>query len=343
VDDQLKPGDHVCLLYDTVDDQLSAVARYASTGFGSNQQVLYLTDAQASFDRVAQTLRRKGIAITEALTSGQLKMIPAPGFYLDGGRFDASAALQALPRWIADARDAGFAGLRVATDMGWAQLPWPGVELLAWYEAQVSGVFADGYAVGLCCYPDLGDTPQKVGTAHPGTVYASVIDATWTPQLRLRIARNPVRLCVAGEIDLSNRDCLPPVLERLRQLSDPLRPLNIDFSAVTFADVATMRLLVEAAQDWPGGLAFIGCPEPIAQTVRMLDDTDERISFVSDLSAIDIGDAFIPSAGVAHASRCVATGAPGGSAGPAGVAAGACGVAADSPSVAAGGAGVDPP
>jgi len=77
VDDQLKPGDHVCLLYDTVDDQLSAVARCASTGFGSNQQVLYLADAEASFVRVAETLRHKGVAVTEALTSGRLKMIPA--------------------------------------------------------------------------------------------------------------------------------------------------------------------------------------------------------------------------------------------------------------------------
>jgi len=287
VDDQLKPGDHVCLLYDTMDDQLSAVARYASTGFGSHQQVVYLADAGKSFDGIVEMLRRKGIKVAEALTSGQLKMIPAPELYLDGGRFDASAALEALPRWIADARDAGFAGLRVATDMGWTQLPVPGVEQLAWYEAQVSGVLADGYAMGLCCYPDLGDTPQKVGTAHPstvyGTVYSSDIDGAWTPQLRMRIHRDPVRLCVTGEIDLSNRDCLPPVLDRLLRLSDPTGPLEIDFTGVSFADVATMRLLVRAASAWPRGLTLIGCPEPIAEMLRMLDDSGGRVMFADNI------------------------------------------------------------
>lgn len=285
--DQLKPGDHVCLLYDTLDDQLSAVARYATTGFGSHQQVVYLADAERSFNGMAEVLRRKGIKVTEALTSGQLKMIPAPEFYLDGGRFDASAALDALPKWIEEAQDAGFAGLRLAADMGWARLPLPGVERLAWFEAQVSGVLADGYATGLCCYPDLGDTPQKVGTAHPGTVfgtvYAAELDGGWTPQLRVRITRDPVRLCMAGEIDLSNRDCLPPVLDRLLRLSDPRQPLLIDFSAVTFADVATIRLLVRAAQAWPRGLTLIGCAEPIAEMVRMLDDGCGRITYADGI------------------------------------------------------------
>ena len=294
MDDQLKPGDHVCLLYDTVDDHLSAVARYASTGFGSHQRVVYVVaDVEATFDSIAEILCRKGIEVGAALTSGQLKMIPAPEFYLDGGRFDASAALQAFPRWIADARDAGFAGLRVATDMGWAQLPLPGVEQpgveqLARYEAQVSGVLAGGYAMGLCCYPDLGDTPRKVGTAHPstvyGTVYASDLDGGWTPQLRLRITHDPAQLWVAGEIDLSNRDCLPPVLDRLLRTSDPLEPLRIDLSAVTFADVATTRLLVRAALAWPRGLMLIGCPEPVAETIRMLDDSGGRVDFTDDIT-----------------------------------------------------------
>ena len=273
-----------------MDDRLSAVARYASSGFGSHHQVVYLADAKESVDGIAEMLRRKGVEVAGALTSGQLKMIPAPEFYLDGGRFDASAALEAYPRWIAEARDAGFAGLRVATDMGWARVSMPGVEQprveqLAWYEAQVSGVLAEGYAMGLCCYPALGDTPQKVGTAHPGTVcgtvYASDIDGTWVPQLRVRITREPVRLCVAGEIDLSNRDCLPPVFDRLLRLSDPDEPLRVDFSAVTFADVATIRLLVRAAQAWPRGLTLIGCPEPIADTLRMLDDSGGRVTLVS--------------------------------------------------------------
>lgn len=278
MDDQLRPGDHVCLLYDTMDDQLSAVARYAGTGFGRHQQVLYVADSESSFDRVAEALRRTGLAVSDALTSGLLKMIAAPGFYLDAGRFDASAALRALPVWIAQAREAGFAGLRVATDMGWAQLPWPGVEQLAWYEAQVSGLFADGYAMGMCCYPDRGDTPHPVGTAHPGTVYASMIDATWTPQLRLRFDRDPAVLCVTGEVDLSNRDSLPPVLD----LSDPLLPLQVDFSEVTFADVATMRLLVRAGESWPRGLTLIACAEPIAETMRMLGGRADPIRFVAE-------------------------------------------------------------
>jgi hypothetical protein len=217
-------------------------------------------------------------------------LIPAPELYLDGGRFDASVALAALPRWIADARDAGFAGLRLATDMGWTQLPMPGVEQLAWYEAQVSGVLAGGYATGLCCYPDLGDTPQKVGAAHPGTVYGTVyasgLQGGWTPQLRVRIAPDQVRLYVAGEIDMCNRDCLPPVLDRLLRLSDPTVPLRIDLSALTFADVATMRLLVRAARAWPRGLTLIGCPEPIAETMRMLDDSGGRITYADSSSDV---------------------------------------------------------
>lgn len=229
MDDQLKPGDHVCLLYDTMDDQLSAIARYAGTGFGNHQQVVYLANADHSFDVITEMLHRKGIAVADALTSGRLRMIPA----------------------------------------------------------QVCGVLADGYAMGLCCYPDLGDMPQKVGTAHPGTVhgptYARDVESTWTPQLRLRITRNPLRLCVTGEVDLSNRDCLPPALHRLLHLSDLTEPLRIDFSAVTFADVATLRLLIRAAREWPRGLTLIGCAGPIAQTLRLLDDGDGRTTFTDSI------------------------------------------------------------
>jgi anti-anti-sigma regulatory factor len=202
VNDLLKPGDHVCLLYDTMDDHLAAVARYATTGFGSDQQVVYFADGATSLEAVARSLRHNGVAV------------------------------------------------------------------------------ADGHAIGLCCYPYQGDTPRRVGTAHPGTVYASMIDESWTPQLR--VSRDPARLTIAGEMDLSNRDSLPPVLERLRSVSDPHAPLRVDMSAVTFADVAASHLLVTTAQEWPAGLTISGCPELVIRTLRLLDESAGGITFTDD-------------------------------------------------------------
>jgi hypothetical protein len=46
VDDQLKPGDHACLLHDTMDDQLSAVTRFAGSRLGDHQQVAGLAEPE---------------------------------------------------------------------------------------------------------------------------------------------------------------------------------------------------------------------------------------------------------------------------------------------------------
>ncbi|GLW07174.1 hypothetical protein Misp01_23040 [Microtetraspora sp. NBRC 13810] len=271
--DRLAPGDHVCWTFDDHERHLKALARFVRSGLNRNDQVLYFTDTFLP-DAFLAALDAYGVAVAAPQRTGQLQVTIASESYLAGGAFDAERALRGWNKAIDEARGQGYAGLRVAADMGWTVRPVPGVDNLAWYEAQANRIFSGAEAIALCCYDRRLFTAaelDRVGAAHPGTARAGAGSVEeWTPLLRMR--RSGPMLTLTGEADLSNREALSTVLAHLlADAGDHEGPVTIDVGGLTFVDIGTARLLAAAVQADPARVRLVGVGSPVADLLAVLD------------------------------------------------------------------------
>jgi hypothetical protein len=252
--DRLELGDHLCLTFDDDDARLTAAAGYVRAGLRADQRILYFGDEP---DRVRAGLGADGAA---AVASGQLRLATPYDSYLIPGLFDPLATIDGWRTEAAQARADGYRGLRAMGDMSWAARPVPGADRLAWYEANVNRVFAEGAAMAVCLYDrrlfdDLA--LRRISEAHPGTVTPGAGAAVAAePLLRIRRTTDPAGVRLDGEADLSNRAAVFAVLTRLAGDAGPSAgPLTVDVSGLRFADAATARLLIGVAP-W---VRVVGC------------------------------------------------------------------------------------
>ncbi len=278
--DRLLPGDHVCWTFDDHERHLRALVRFVRTGLAHGDQVLYFTDTflPPAFLAAAQAY---GVEVRQPLSTGQLRVTGADGSYLASGPFEPERALKGWTTAIDQARADGYGGLRVAADMGWTVRPVVDVDRLARYEAQANQIFSGGYAMALCCYDRRLFTHaelERISAAHPGAATAGAGSLEeWAPLLRMR--RTPRGLVLNGAADRTNAEALAAVVEPLvtEVLAADASPapaaghtshtsddgdaggaVVIDVTGLTFADLATARLLAGAVEAAAGRLRLEG-------------------------------------------------------------------------------------
>ncbi|MEV6302889.1 MEDS domain-containing protein [Actinoplanes sp. NPDC051861] len=259
--ERLDSGDHLCLI---VDDDIAgreALTDAVRAGLRGGDRVLY-----CSADTV-EALGRLRPAV-EAIAGGDLRVRPIESSYLSAGVFHPAAALRFLRQEVDDARDAGYRGLRLLTDMSWASRSAPGVDRLPEYEAEANTIFAEGYAMAVCAYdPRLFDPLSRRGLAqaHLGTV------ATGEPfdpssALRVRPVREPFGIRLLGEADLLNHAALRAVIDHLLgSLPGERATATVDLTQLRFIDTAAARVLLLAYQRGAGRLKFVGRPTALAR------------------------------------------------------------------------------
>jgi len=203
--------------------------------------VVWLSDATP--DRATAELARRGIAVDEALASGQLVAASYEGRLLAGQVFSAGQAMIWLAREMATA---GEAGLRLAVDMSWALGPVIGVEQLPEFEEKVAAAVA-GTTVSVLCQYDREQfdpvTLASVAAFHTRSVAA----ATYHADAMLRICRQyaPPGIRLAGEIDYHAEEPLALALaEALRMDGD----ITVNMADLSFIDVPCMRMIINLAR-----------------------------------------------------------------------------------------------
>ncbi|GAA0382642.1 hypothetical protein GCM10009530_36800 [Microbispora corallina] len=276
--DALSLGDHVCWTFDDHERHLEALARFVRAGLAQDQKVLYLTDTflPAAFLAAVETY---GVDADDARRSGRLVVSTADESYLARGAFDPEQALRGWTTAVEEARRQGYAGLRVAADMGWTVRPIPGIDRLAWYEAQANRIFSQGEALALCCYDRRLFTArelERVGMAHPGTAQADAGSGDeWRPLLRMR--RTSTGLSLSGEADMTNRDALATVLRHLvEDVPTGNDPVVVDVSGLTFADLGAARALASAVTSSGGRMRLEGSGPFLVDLLAFLDQPDEE-------------------------------------------------------------------
>jgi anti-anti-sigma regulatory factor len=237
----LTVDDHACLTYGEPEDLFDLTAAFVRDGLDGGLKVVWLSDATA--DRVTAELARRGVAVDEALASGQLAAVGCEGRLLDGQVFSASQAMSWLAREV---EACGFQGLRLAVDMSWALRPVTGVEQLPEFEAKVAATLAGTTTSILCQYDRERFDPvtlASVAAFHTRSVAA----ATYHADVMLRICRQyaPPGIRLAGELDYQATESLALALtEAIRLEGD----VTVNMAPLAFIDVTCARMILDAAR-----------------------------------------------------------------------------------------------
>lgn len=173
----LRPRDHLCLIFDTREEQLAAAVPFISSGLQRGERCLYVLDDESTADFM-ERLRLEGIDTEQALRTGGLTMLTAGDVYLKGGSFDPDRMISFLCDAAEATLRAGYKALRAAGEMTWALRGARGSEKLFEYEAKLNRFFSEHNALALCQYDRRRFSPElikKVIETHPLVIYGGVL------------------------------------------------------------------------------------------------------------------------------------------------------------------------
>ena len=92
---QLRPGHHVCALYETDDEYRALVTPFVRQGLERNEKVVYIAN-ESREQVIAGYLREDGLDPDDCIGRGQLVFLTPRGFYVAGGSFDPDEAIERL-------------------------------------------------------------------------------------------------------------------------------------------------------------------------------------------------------------------------------------------------------
>ncbi len=167
----LRPGDHVCSLYQTEDEYLRLLTAFAQQGVERGEKVMCFS-ATRTPEALLAVLRSR-FDCADAIARGQLATFTTAGVYLQGGSFEPQRMIARLEAERDRALAEGYPALRVTGEMLWALDSRCDPRLLVEYETRLNTFFKDSRCLALCQY-HRGRFPSplllKMLTTHPLTV-----------------------------------------------------------------------------------------------------------------------------------------------------------------------------
>jgi MEDS: MEthanogen/methylotroph, DcmR Sensory domain len=241
---ELAADDHACLTFGESEELFDLTAAFVRDGLAAGLQVMWLSDAGRGL--VLAELARRGIDGRPAMAAGRLIADTCQNRLLSGPVFSADAAAGWLAGQAAQARAQGFAGLRVAMDMGWALRPVTGVEELPRFEESIAQALAGTPASVLCQYDRDRFDPVTLASVA-GFHTRAVAAATYCSGALLRICRQyaPPGIRIAGEIDYQAEEPLALALAEAVRLDGDV---VINMSALMFSDARCTLMIADAAR-----------------------------------------------------------------------------------------------
>ncbi|WP_299332883.1 MEDS domain-containing protein [Haloplanus sp.] len=148
--DELEPGAHVALFYDSPDLQLRVAAAFVASALQREYECLYLTD-DTDTDEVHRRFRDAGIDIDARIDAGDLRIRPAAEVYPDDGHLDVDRVVEALATAAEDV-GAGRQGLCAVGENSWCFRTENDFDDVATFEAALDARSSDLPTVTLCQY-----------------------------------------------------------------------------------------------------------------------------------------------------------------------------------------------
>ena len=172
---EYRQREHICVLYDSPDEQRSVAAEYLADGLRQGQRCFYVAESVEALDQFHHVLRTAGIDVDQYLQSGALVEATHAEAHLVDGRFDSERMLASLNHAVESALNDGFAGLRTCGDMSWLLVHAPGSSQVVEYEALLNQFFKGVHGCGMCQY-DRRRIPTRLLDHALATHSSTVID-----------------------------------------------------------------------------------------------------------------------------------------------------------------------
>jgi two-component system, chemotaxis family, sensor kinase Cph1 len=169
--------DHLCLIYETEEEQFSAVIPYMKIGLERGEKCLYVVDDNTAA-MVIDKMKGAGMDVENAVESGKLTIASKQDAYLKQGYFDPDWMIGFLKRATDEAKAAGFSGLRITGEMTWVLGGDSGTERLMEYEAKLNYFFPENDALAICQYNRNRFSPaiiKDVIATHPIVIYGGLV------------------------------------------------------------------------------------------------------------------------------------------------------------------------
>ncbi len=149
--DQLRPGDHACLLYTTQDEKLSTLGSLLAQALSNQRQVLCVLEPQTR-GRVLSVLRAQGAQPRAAMARGQLILPEDPQAYHALSALAKGAMLRQVRRAARAAREQGYSALLLVNELDAVLRDPDRAQHLLASEQRVTEVIRQTSCLALCLY-----------------------------------------------------------------------------------------------------------------------------------------------------------------------------------------------
>lgn len=159
--EQLTVHNHLCLVYDSLQEQMATAVPFMRAGLERGERCVYAADDN-SVAAVLEAMRAGGIDTDSAMRSGAFSVLTKRDTYLREGRFDPDGMIGFLREAAGAATAAGFTALRATGEMTWALGGDPGVERLLEYESKLNVFCRESDVILLCQYSRKRFKPEVI-------------------------------------------------------------------------------------------------------------------------------------------------------------------------------------
>lgn len=171
--EELGVHDHPCLIYETHEEQFSAIVPFFLAGLERHEKCVYIADDN-TIAQVLEAMANGGIDTEGAVRSGALTILSKRDAYLKQGYFDPDWMIRFLKEAVDSAKADGYRALRASGEMTWVLGGEPGADRAIEYEAKLNYFFPKNDVVAICQYNLKRFKPDIVLDAirtHPLVIY----------------------------------------------------------------------------------------------------------------------------------------------------------------------------
>ena len=153
-------GSHVCMFYESKEDLLDTVGPYFKAGLESNEFCLWAPSDPVTVEEARVGLSRRIPDFDRHLAAGNMEIVPAREWYLDGDQFGLARIINGWNEKLRGALANGHDGIRVSGNAFWLHTKhW---EEFCDYERQLNAMLKDQRMIVLCTYPMVASGAAEV-------------------------------------------------------------------------------------------------------------------------------------------------------------------------------------
>jgi PAS domain S-box-containing protein len=148
---RLKPGDHLCCLYETDEEYRAILIPLLCPGLEQGEKVICIVEP-CNVPVLTDYLRNDGCDVESFLAREQLRILPYTDLLSEGEVFDPDRMIERLQVETEQALAKGYSALRLTVEMTWVLRGIPGSDRLIEYEARLNKIFPASQCLVICHY-----------------------------------------------------------------------------------------------------------------------------------------------------------------------------------------------